>query len=227
MALFVLACFAMLTFMRIQVWKNDEVLYTHMTETEGMSWKGWYFLGVTKYKQGDYEEAQRLWEISERYIPEMLDMRKKLGLRYASKGQYGKAEVEFQKVLAGRKTPEAYFNLGGALRQLGRTGEAEQAYRSAIDLAPSGAGPYMALSELYEKSGRKDEALGVLRQAMENAPGEFGPYNRAGVILGGKGMYKEAVGYFRKVLEIDPSCTECRYNLTQVEKLLYGGKRKR
>ena len=226
-ALFVLACFAILTFMRIPVWKNDEVLYTHMTETEGMSWKGWYHLGVTKYKQGDYEEAQRLWDISEKFIPEMQDKRKKLGLMYERQGQYMKAEIEFRKVLSARELPDDYFNLANVLVRQGKAGGAEKAYLRAIELDPSGVGPYTALSGLYEKSGRKDKALGVLRQAMENAPGESGPYNRAGVILSDMGMYAEAVGYFRKALEIDPSCTECRYNLTQVEKLLYGGKRKR
>ena len=226
-ALFVLACFAILTFMRIPVWKNDEVLYTHMTETESMSWKSWYSLAVAKYKQGDYEEAERLWGLSEKFIPEMQVMRNKLGLRYERQGKLKMAETEFRKVLLARELPDDYFNLANVLLKQGKIAGAEKAYARAIELDPSGVGPYTALSGLYEKSGRKDKAFGVLRQAMENAPGESGPYNRAGVILSDMGMYAEAVGYFRKALEIDPSCTECRYNLTQVEKLLYGGKRKR
>ena len=60
--------------------------------------------------------------------------------------------------------------------------------------------------------------------AKNNAPVEMGPYNRVGTILGGMGMYAEAMGYFRRALEIDPSCSECRYNLKQVEKLIPGGK---
>ena len=101
---------------------------------------------------------------------------------------------------------------------------AEKAYARAIELDPSGVGPYMVLSELYEKSGLRDKALGLLRQAMENAPGESGPYNRAGVILSDMGMHADAVGYFRRALEIDPSCVECSYNLIQTEKLSPGGK---
>ncbi|MCK4912030.1 MAG: tetratricopeptide repeat protein, partial [Thermodesulfovibrionales bacterium] len=214
-ALLVLVVFSVLTFIRIPVWKNDEALYTHMTEAGAVSYKGWYNLGVTKYEQGDLAEARRLWELTARVMPEMYTVYNNLGVIYEQEGQYGKAEDAFRKVLSAKEMPEVYFNLANALIKQGKTDEAEAAYLRAIEMDPSGVGPYMVLSGVYERAGRRDRAIEVLREAMSHAPGQYGPYNRAGTILGSMGMYAEAGNYFRKALEIDPSCKECMYNLRQ------------
>ena len=222
----VLVSFAVLTFMRIPVWKNDEVLYTHMTEAGAESYKGWYNLGVTKYEQGDLAEARRLWELTIRVKPDMFTVYNNLGVIYEETGDFVKAEAAYRKVLSAKQMPEVYMNLANALIGQGRHAEAVDACQSAIDMDPSQVGPYMVLSGMYESAGRKDKAMEVLRQAMKNAPREFGPYNRAGTILGGMGMYAEAREYFTKALEIDPACRECRYNLKQIDRVLSGVKGK-
>ena len=226
-AISVLLSFAILTFVRVPVWKSEEVLYTHMMESSPDAYKGWYNLGVTMYEQGRYDEARVLWERTVKVRPDMFTARHILGVLYEKTGDYSKAENIYRLLLAEKEMPEVYSNLGNALRKQGRSAEALDAYRSAIRMDPTGTRPYLLLSKLYAGDGRNDMALEVLKEAMKSAPGEPKPYNRTGTILGGMGMYKEAGIYFRKALEIDPSCTECRYNLTQVEKLLYGGKRKR
>ncbi len=157
-AMLVLASFAVLTLMRIPVWKDNDALYSHMIATESMHWKGWYSLGMIRFQQGDHKEARRLWDISESLIPEMRRMRYELGLKYEGQGQYEKAEAEFRKVLFAKETSEAYLHLGNVLMGQGRAAGAEQA--------------------------------------------------------------------FKKALKIDPSCTECMYNLRQAEKAISEGKGK-
>ena len=220
----VVAVFAVLTLMRVPVWKSDETLYTHMMESSPDAYKGWYNLGVTRYEQGRYNEARVLWERTVKVRPDMFTARHNLGVLYEKTGDYAKAEDEYRLVLAAKEMPEVYANLGNALRKQGRSAEARNAYRSAIRMDPTGTGPYLLLSDLYEGEGRNNLALEVLKEAMKSAPGELEPYNRTGTILGGMGMYKEAGIYFRKALEVDPSCTQCRYNLKQIESVLSGVK---
>ncbi|HEB02218.1 MAG TPA: tetratricopeptide repeat protein, partial [Nitrospirae bacterium] len=220
----VVAIFAALTLMRVPIWKSDETLYTHMMESSPDAYKGWYNLGVTMYEQGRYDEARVFWERTVKVRPDMFTARHNLGVLYEKTGDYAKAEEEYRLVLAAKEMPKVYANLGNALRKQGRSAEARDAYRSAIRMDPAGTGPYIMLSELYEGEGRNDLALEVLEEAMKSAPGESEPYNRTGTILGGMGMYKEAGIYFRKALEVKPSCTQCRFNLKQIESVLSGVK---
>ena len=59
--------------------------------------------------------------------------------------------------------PAAAFNLGTALEELGRWGEALTGYRRALQLDPEYADAHFNLARLYEQLGRPAAALRHLR----------------------------------------------------------------
>jgi len=67
--------------------------------------------------------------------------------------------------------PEAQVNLGGLYAELGRSAEAEAAFREALRLQPAFVPASTGLAQLLSGAGREAEADGVLRSALERNPG--------------------------------------------------------
>lgn len=59
---------------------------------------------------------------------------------------------------------EGYYNLGYILSTLGRKGEAERAYRRALEIKPYYQHPAMKLAGLLRARDRGDEADEVMRR---------------------------------------------------------------
>lgn len=70
-------------------------------------------------------------------------------------------------------SPEAWSNLGSALRMLGHTQDAEAAFRKAIELEPEAYAPALNLAALLFGENRIDEAVALLEEAVES-PEEMG-----------------------------------------------------
>ncbi len=62
------------------------------------------------------------------------------------------------------------YQEGLALANLGRTGEAERAFRNEIALSPNEIAPYTRLAGVLALSGRGEEAIATLRQLVETNP---------------------------------------------------------
>jgi predicted TPR repeat methyltransferase len=62
----------------------------------------------------------------------------------------------------------AHNNRGSALQLLGRFGEAENAFRRALELAPHLSPPHVNLGNLYQLQGRYEMAIAVYELAIEH-----------------------------------------------------------
>lgn len=60
-----------------------------------------------------------------------------------------------------------YYQLGSALEKIGKTTEAMQAYRKAIDIDPRTSLYYHSLGFMYENLGKHQDAIQCFRKAME------------------------------------------------------------
>ena len=72
------------------------------------------------------------------------------------------------------KFPHTWFSFAGhagALRQLGRTDEAEALLRSAVPLFPDELGPVMGLVDLLASAGRWSDAADVVGETLHARPG--------------------------------------------------------
>lgn len=63
--------------------------------------------------------------------------------------------------------PDAQFNLGNVLRELGNVDDAEQRFRTAVEQDPTMAVGWYNLADLLEEHRRLDEAVECLRRAVD------------------------------------------------------------
>ena len=76
-----------------------------------------------------------------------------------------------------------YFNLAETLKNLGRTGEALDAYQETIRLDPQNITYHFKLAETLKSLNRTEEALGAYQKAIKLDPTRADAYHGKGVIL--------------------------------------------
>lgn len=81
------------------------------------------------------------------------------------------AAVFYRRALANGAPPAIWANLGNVLRELGRFGEAEAAFMSAVSAHPDDAGHLRNLALLERERGRPREAVALFERALALAPG--------------------------------------------------------
>jgi eukaryotic-like serine/threonine-protein kinase len=140
-------------------------------------------LGFYHLAAGELEEARK-------FFTRALDLtsdvyaRQRLGLVNYYAGDFAAALEQWSKVLEAQSDrPDAYTNVGDALRQLGRTDEARRHYEKALSLYVEAlsAEPADALfpqnellaqrAQVLAASGRCEEARNEMRAVLETQPG--------------------------------------------------------
>jgi type IV pilus assembly protein PilF len=94
-----------------------------------------------------------------------------LGYAYHELGEYEKAIEYYGKAISRFvKYSPAYLNMGLSLEALGRTKEAEEAYRSALHYAPGDPKPHLYLGRLYLKLDDEQKASEELLLTIKEDP---------------------------------------------------------
>lgn len=124
--------------------------------------------------KGDMKQAEQLLIQALALDPSNIDTYHKLGLLYLRQGQFGKAEMMYQKLVTSAKNDPVYFsNLAVALYQQKKLEEAKSNYRKAIELDASRAGRFFSLAQVLQELGEVQEALSHFRKAIEMDPGNL------------------------------------------------------
>jgi len=96
-------------------------------------------------------------------------------------------------------------NLGRALHQQGKTGEAIAAFRRAIELDPKDADSHCNLGKiLCDAEGDYDAAVQCQRTAIELDPEYYRAHFNLGTALEHQGKLDEALAAYRKSIGIEP-----------------------
>lgn len=140
-------------------------------------------LGVAllQLRRPDLAEAEfkRATELDPDYAEAQLN----LGIAHAEQQQWAAAVTAYERAIKSPRlmsTDVGYHNLGVALYHTQRYGEAEQALRFAISLAPElGPEPYYYLGLVMLAVNRKNDAMSAFRRAREVAPNS--PFGQAAV----------------------------------------------
>ena len=86
-----------------------------------------------------------------------------------NEGRFADALAAFRKARRGAAAAQARVLAAHCLASLGRTAQAEEAFRAAAAAAPGEAGALVGLSELLRREGRLEEAEAAARQAAARA----------------------------------------------------------
>ncbi|WP_375201383.1 tetratricopeptide repeat protein [Hyphococcus sp.] len=124
------------------------------------------------------------------------------------------AAADFQKAIdADPNFPDAYNNLGVALKNLGRLEEAVEKYAKAISIKPDYAEAYFNMANALRDLERREEAVSKYQEALRIAPNHHGARNNLGVLLNKLERYEEAVSQFSAVLLAKPDFADAYNNL--------------
>ena len=129
-----------------------------------------------RFSRADNERARQFFAQAIELDPTYADAFHNLGSAYAEQAKWEDAIVAYRKALAQTiyASPEnTYNNLGYAYWALDRRKEAEEAFRSALQLEPKLVPSHFWLGVLLEKEGRKDEARRHFQAARDLDPGSM------------------------------------------------------
>ena len=118
-------------------------------------------------------EAQAEFQQAIELDPTYAEAFTNLGVTLAQQGKWSEAVTAYRKAISIPiySSPEvAYANLGWAYVNLDKPKEAEEAYRTAVQLQPKFAQAYYFLGVVLERQGRKDEARAAFRAARDLDP---------------------------------------------------------
>lgn len=116
------------------------------------------------------------------------------------------------------ESPEAHYQMGGALFQTGRADRAGHWLRRAIVLRPAWAECHSDYAATWSGTQRPDhyaERRRWLGRAVAVRPNWFEALYGLGVVLTAIGKTKDAEKAFREAVRLSPNSTEARYMLAQ------------
>ena len=129
-----------------------------------------------------------------------------LGTLYNGQGEHERALAEFQLVLERERTnDDAHRGLAQAQEGLGKTKEAEQTYRRAIELRSHYWGGYYGLGLFLARQHRYAEAAEQFLQAAALAPDNSRAYGSLGGVYIYMGRYDEAIAALKRAIELRPT----------------------
>ena len=101
-------------------------------------------------------------------------------------------------------TAEARFNLAALDAVLGRTDDAEAAYRRVIEREPMFAPAYANLADLYRTLGRETDAEAVLRGGIDANPDDPALFYALGLSLARSGRIDDALSALERAAALAP-----------------------
>jgi tetratricopeptide (TPR) repeat protein len=128
----------------------------------------------------------------------------------------GALEALAQAVALNASRPTAQYNLGNALHESGRSGEAVGAFKEAARLQPALAQASANLGVALNQLGRTAEALRAWAGAIAAAPHHGDSHLMTGVALFARreeGDVEEAEKALRRCVEVAPANSEAWYHL--------------
>jgi hypothetical protein len=140
-------------------------------------------LAVQHHRGGRFAEAELICRQVLAQVPEHVDALHLLGVLAGQSGHHDDAIGLIGRAIELHPSPEAYSNLGVALREKGRLDEAIDAHRSALRLKPDYTDAWRNLGVALNASGQFDEATAAFRRALEIKPDFADVHFNLGILL--------------------------------------------
>ena len=169
--------------------------------------------GSRHHQQGNFSDAQALYEQILAIYPDHFDALQLLGVLFAQIKKYSQAVEFLSKALKIKPNHvKSHSNLGIALKELKRFDEALASYNQAIKIEPDYVDAHCNLGNILQELKRYDEALASFNQAIAiNADYPEIHFNRGNILQELK-RFDEALASFNQAIKIKPDYAEAYYN---------------
>lgn len=168
---------------------------------------------VDRSRSAVWQDDRLLWEEVVRHWPENMVARINLGAAYMLRGEYERAETEYQTVQARSPGyPRVYYNMGLLALRRGRFEEAKAAFQRVIALNPVDDGAYAHLGILAWRAGDNVSAEAAFRSALRINPTQREALNNLAALYLGRREWSQALDLVTAALQRDPGALEAAYN---------------
>jgi Flp pilus assembly protein TadD len=189
----------------------------YTTQHPDRAW-GHYMLGLSSWKAGELEKAEKAFDESLRIDPNHVKSLVNRGRVLIELNRSGEALGSL--AVAADLDPQSsavHRLLGRAFAAQGRSDEAEDAYRTAIELDPRDSWSMNNLGLLLLEQGRAPHAVPLLQQAIEIRGDVPAFHNNLGMALEHTGRFRQAAMAYTEALTVDPAYEKAKRNLARVE----------
>jgi tetratricopeptide (TPR) repeat protein len=171
--------------------------------------------GIALHQQGNFVEAQVIYEQILVTKPDHFDALQLLGVLFAQVKKYPQAVKFLSKALEINPNHAVTFNNRGiSLKDLKRFEEALASYDQAITINPDYVDAYINRGNLLRDLKRFEEALASYDRAISLNPNHAGTFCNRGIVLQGLQRADEALASYDRAIEIDPDLITAHYNLS-------------
>jgi Flp pilus assembly protein TadD len=193
-------------------------LFSAYTEEKTENPWGYYMLGLSARKAGDFETAElafgRALELDSGHVKSYLNLSRVLIDTQRPEEALERIQLALSIDSVARGGQRL---LGRAFAELGRVEEAIEAYQKAITIDDGDVWAMNNLGLLYITEGRSDEALLPLARAVE-IKGDVAVFqNNLGMALERTGHFTAGADAYRAAVDADPSHDKAASNLARVE----------
>jgi len=161
-----------------------------------------------------WQDSETLFRHAIRVDPDNYVALNNLGETLHRRGDAGGALEHYLRAARVRPgVPGVWANIGAGYLDLGRTPEAEQAFRTALALNPRHAEAHIGMGNAYIRQGLREKAAQAFGQAVEAAPRSAQARNALGAALAELGRIPEALARYREALELQPDYADPYFNM--------------
>ena len=169
--------------------------------------------GIALHQQGNFSEAQVIYEQILMGKPDHFDALQLLGVLFAQVKKYSQSVEFLSKALEiNPNHAGAFSNRGIALKELKQFDEALASYDQAIAVKPDYLDAYSNRGNLLMELSRFDEALASYDQAIKINPDYAESYGYRGITLKKLNRFDEALASYNQAIKINPDYAEAYSN---------------
>jgi tetratricopeptide (TPR) repeat protein len=197
-------------------WNNDIVFYTRTLELSPDADKFRASLGAVYWREGDLDNAERVWRSVLALNPNLMGVYNGLGLVAMKRHQYAEAKGFFQRATELMPSEsEPHLNLGDTYLEMGQRGPAELQLRTAVALSPLNVRARIKLGQLLAETGRQQEAAEEFRASLRASPNAVA-YDYLGMFSIRQGDMGEAARDFQAALSLEESDSYAHFGLGDI-----------
>ena len=202
-----------LSFQRVQIWENDETLWTSVIETHPNVSQAYNNLGSFALKGNKGNEAFNYFNQAIEIQPNYADAYSNRGNLYAQAGNSEAAMKDFNKAIELKPHADAYFNRANEYSKLNRLNQAISDYTKSIELEPR-VDSYTNRAFTYLKLKNIILAKQDLKTAQKLNPNYGRAYFLEGIVEQNLGNRQAACAAFLKAANLGDKSAQQAYSQT-------------
>jgi len=197
--------FSVLTWQRIDKWKNGEVLMRDLTKVYPYLPFSYNNLGYFYQRwEKNYDKALAEYNTAVKMDSTYYQAWSNLGVVYNNTGKMEQAVVYFSKSLKYKPdNNDALIGRANSLSAINKFGESLPDYNNYIRIKPDDPKAYVWRGIALSKTGHNDEAMADFEQSRKLDPGNYEVYYWMGLIYYQKNDFKTAIDYLDKAVSLD------------------------